>query len=213
MNARRPWLFVTGSPRTARSTGRRRSSRPASVRIAGRTNSSNVTADDTGLPGSPNEQDRRSAAGPRGCAERERLARLDRDAPQLDLADRLERRLHDVVRPDGDAARHDDRVDAADERRAQATEDVVESSAAIPRSIGSAPATRRPAPRSPGRSRRGSRPDRAPRRASGSRRRSRGSPTRGRRWTRTRPTPAPASEGDSGRRHAVPGRRGRPLRP
>ena len=63
MNARRPWLLDTGSPSTPRSTGRSRSWRPASARIAGRTNSSKVTADETGLPGRPN---RRTGVPPPG---------------------------------------------------------------------------------------------------------------------------------------------------
>ena len=46
--------FAASSSRTARSTGRSRSRRPSSARIAGRTNSSNVTKLDTGLPGRPN---------------------------------------------------------------------------------------------------------------------------------------------------------------
>ena len=57
--------------------------RPAS-RIAGRTKSSNVTADDTGLPGSPNSRTGGPPPGRGGGAERERLARLDGDAPEVD---------------------------------------------------------------------------------------------------------------------------------
>src|SRR4051794_40286945 len=79
-----------------------------------------------GIPRQPEQQDRRSAAGTRGCAEREWFARLDRDAPEIDVADRLERRLHDVVRPDRNPTRHDDRVNTAVERVSEATEDVVE---------------------------------------------------------------------------------------
>ncbi len=69
--------------------GRRR---PARLRIAGRTNSSNVTAEDTGLPGSPNSRTGRSATRPIRDAEGERLAGLDGDPPQVDPADRARSR-------------------------------------------------------------------------------------------------------------------------
>src|SRR6185503_17835111 len=56
--------------------------------------------------------------------ERERLARLDGDAPEAHLADRLERELDDVVRSDGDTARHDDGVCSVIQGRAKAPDDV-----------------------------------------------------------------------------------------
>ena len=95
-------------------------------RIAGRTNSSNVTAPETGLPGRPDDEDRRSAAGPLGGPERERLAGLDGDAPEVDGADGLDRRLDDVERADRDAARDDEQIGALGETAPQAGQDVVE---------------------------------------------------------------------------------------
>ena len=53
-NARRPGAFETGSSSVPRSVSRNSRRWPASRRIAGRTNSSNVTKPLTGLPGSPN---------------------------------------------------------------------------------------------------------------------------------------------------------------
>ena len=108
-NARRPGLFVTSSRRTRPVDGRSRrsSGRPASRRIAGRTNSSKVTKLETGLPGSPNRSVRAAVGARSHDPEGERLAGLDRDPPQLDPADLLERRPDDVVRPDRHAARHD----------------------------------------------------------------------------------------------------------
>ena len=131
----------------------------------GRTNSSKVTEDETGLPGSPNSRTgRRRRPGRSRDPERERLARLDRDPPELDPADRLERGLDDVVRPDRHAARHDERVGALDEPAPRAGRGRRRaSSVAIPRSIGSPPAASTSA-RSPGRWRPGCRPGRAPRR-------------------------------------------------
>src|SRR5258708_9299143 len=65
-----------------------------------------------------------------GGANRKWLARLDGDTPQVDPADLLEGELDDVVRPDGNAARHDDRVRPIDEGGAQPSVDVLQ---AIPR--------------------------------------------------------------------------------
>ncbi len=125
-NARRPWLFVTGSPRTARSTGRRRSS--ASAEPPDRRSHEQLERHRrrNRVARQAEQQDRCPAARPRGGAERERFAGLDGDAPQVDVADRLEGRLDDVVRTDGDAARDDDRVDPVVERPTQAVEDIVE---------------------------------------------------------------------------------------
>ena len=72
--------------------------RPEEVAAAGeapdrrRTNSSNVTKRRDRVAGQAEQQHRRAAARPIGGAERERLAGLDRDPPQVDPADRLERR-------------------------------------------------------------------------------------------------------------------------
>ena len=64
------------------------SRRPARRRIAGRTNSSNVTKRRDRVAGQPEEQGRAAGRSRRrralGRPERERLAGLDRDPPQLD---------------------------------------------------------------------------------------------------------------------------------
>ena len=66
-----------------RDLGSERSRRgPSSASSAGRANSSKLTSDDTGLPGSPN------TGVPRTIAERERLRRLDRDLAPLDALPR-----------------------------------------------------------------------------------------------------------------------------
>ena len=107
---RRPGLFETsaraGPPR---STGRRRRSGrwPASApdRRAGRT----ARTSRSSRPGC--RAGRTAASGPPSGAlrgpERERLAGLDGDPPELDPADLLERGFDDVVRPDRHAARDD----------------------------------------------------------------------------------------------------------
>jgi len=59
-------IFVTGIASTARSTGRYSVRRPCSRRIAGRTNNSNVTKDETGLPGRPKSSTAPSAPTPAG---------------------------------------------------------------------------------------------------------------------------------------------------
>jgi hypothetical protein len=72
------------------------------------------------------EQERRPAVGPFRGPERERLAGLDRDPPDVDPADLLDGDLDDVVRPDRHAARDDDRVCATGQRGAQPRLDVFE---------------------------------------------------------------------------------------
>ena len=125
-NARRPWLLVTASPRTARSTGRRTSRRPASAGSrAGRT-ARRSRRTRPGCRAGRTSRTGASAAGPRRGPERERLAGLDGDPPEVDAADGLDRGLDDVVRPDRDAARDDERVRAVGEAATQAGQDVVE---------------------------------------------------------------------------------------
>ena len=96
---------------------RRRLARALECGSAGRTNSSKPTSDDTGLPGQP-EHERRAAR-----RERDRLARLHRDAPEH-LGSRrapASERAHEIVRPDRDAAGGDQHVrrEPARERRAR----------------------------------------------------------------------------------------------
>ena len=89
---------------------RRRSCRPARARIAGRTNSSKVTADDTGLPGSPNTSTGLHHPGGRRPRKRRACRAGWRRARGLYPPDRFHGRLDDVVRADRDTARDDQRV-------------------------------------------------------------------------------------------------------
>ncbi len=93
---------AASTPASSRGSGSRS---PWSARSAGFTKSSQPTSDDTGLPGQP--EDERLAAH----AERHRLARLDRDAPEhlLDAELRLDP-PHEVVRADRHAAGRDEDV-------------------------------------------------------------------------------------------------------
>ena len=143
-----------------------------------------------------------------GRPERERLPGLDGDPPQLDRADLLERRPDDVVRPDRDAARDDDRVEVPLDQAAR-------------RSGRGRPRTGPPRSRASSRLAAGRLDERDERRAvrvgdagraeraarrRGPRRRSRGCPTRGRRWTAQRARRRPRRPGRSPPASAGPGR-------
>ena len=206
-NARRPSLLVTSSPRTARSTGRRTSRRPARRRIAGRTNSSNVTTPDTGLPGRPTMSTGGPPPGrsavpnanglPGWTATRQRSI-----VPMVSIA-----AFDDVERPDRHAARDDDRVRAVGQAPPQARQDVVEHVGRDAQVDDVGAGRGAPGPAGPGRSRRGCRPGRAARRAPGPRRRSPG-PRRAAAGGRRSPsTPAPASRAIAAAPIASPGSR------
>ena len=127
------------------------------ARIAGRTNSSNVTKLDTGLPGSPNSSTGSGRPLDVAAPERERLAGLDGDPPQVDVPDRVERGPDDVVRPDRDAARHDDDVGASASAASEARLDVLEPVGRDPEVERLRAGRRGRAPAARGRSRRGCR--------------------------------------------------------
>ena len=192
---------VTARRGRARSTGRNRSSSrcPASRRSAGRTNSSNVTKVETGLPGRPNSSAGRSrgsapsSPGARAGPERERLAGLDRDPPQVDACRtprtpsgprrtaRPRRRRETMI---ASAPRRARRTGAHGRRRS--------GRAAIPRSSGSPPAASTSATSAgPFASGMPAGPSVAP----GARTSSPVArmPTLGRRWTISWSTPAPAA--------------------
>ena len=76
-------LAASRSRRASRSAAARRSVAPCRRSSTGRTASRKVTKLDTGLPGRPMNQRRRAVAAAH-LAERERLARLDRDLPQVE---------------------------------------------------------------------------------------------------------------------------------
>ena len=78
------------------------------------------------IAGQPEQQDRRSPTRPIRDPERERLAGLDGDPPQVDPADPLDGGLDHVVRADRHAAGHDQRVGAGVETASEAGQDVVE---------------------------------------------------------------------------------------
>ncbi len=78
------------------------------------------------VAGQPEDEDGTAAGRTFRRPERERLARLDRDPPEIDLPDRLHGGLHDVIRSDRHPARHDQRVRAGLEPAAQSSEHVVE---------------------------------------------------------------------------------------
>ena len=84
-----------------------------------------MTADDTGLPGNPKTRTGGPTTRPVRDPERERLARLDGDAPEVHPPDRFDGGLHDVVRPDRDAARDDQRIRAGLEPAAKSSKHIV----------------------------------------------------------------------------------------
>ena len=140
-------------------------------------------------------------------AERERLARLDGDPPQVDPADGLERPLDDVVRTDRHAAGHDHRVGLGEAPGGAGSSTSSRSSRAIPRSIDRRAGGGRRAPGGPARWRRGSRPARAARPAARTSSPVARTATRGRRWTATASRPGAGRERDRGRGHRRPRRR------
>ena len=108
------------------------------TRSTGRTNSSNVTKLLTGLPGRPNSST--PAVPAPGSPEGQRLARLDGDTPEVDLADLLERVLDHVMGADRDpAADHDRRPPRRDPL--EPLDDVRRSSRAMPSDATSPPAS------------------------------------------------------------------------
>ena len=120
---RRPWLLVTGSieDRRGRRRGSRSSSRwPPSRRMRRAHEELERHEGRDRVAGQPEQQRGGSGriaavvAGGTGRPERERLARLDRHPPEVDRAEFLEGGADHVVRPDRDAARHDDGVGALD---------------------------------------------------------------------------------------------------
>ena len=132
MNARRPWLLRTGSSSVAFSAARNRS--PAAGEPAKRRAHEQLEGDEARhRVAREAEHERVGTAGrSRRGPEGERLAGLDGNPPQVDPADRFDRGLHDVERPDRDPAGHDDRVDAFVERMPQPPEDVIEVVAGDP---------------------------------------------------------------------------------
>ena len=141
--------LVEDRPVDRRGAGRRRW--PASRRIAGRTNSSKVTTDDTGLPGSP--KSRTGAPPPAAARSRTRTACRAGPRPARGRSARSSSIavLHDVVRADRDAARHDDaRRRRRRARSGGARSTSSRSSGAIPRSHGLRAGRRRRGPRRPG---------------------------------------------------------------
>ena len=79
-----------------------------------------------GVAGEAEQEDRGATARSIGGPERERLAGLDGDPPEVDAADGLDGGLDDVVGPDRDAARDDEGVGAVGEGRSEPGQDVVE---------------------------------------------------------------------------------------
>ena len=149
-------------------------------------------------------QDGSAAAGSLRGTERERLAGLDGDAPEVDPADRLDGRLHDVVRPDGDPARHDQGVGAGRQTASQSFQDIIEVVGGDPEIQASPPdavtRARRPGPLASG----------IPAGPSGSPGARISSPvastaTRGRLWTRSSSTPAPVMSATAAAVIAMPG--------
>ena len=174
----------------ARARAAAAASAPCSARSAGRANSTNVTKLETGLPGRPKTSWRAARPEPR------RLARLQVDAPEALLdAERRERRLDVVVRPDRHAA--------GERRRRRASSSAAASAASVACARRRATAARarhrrRPRARASAASVGGVRVvdlagRRAPRPAGAARRRCRGSPRAGGARTRACAAPAPTA--------------------
>ena len=118
--SRRPFFLRYAKPATTGSAISGSGAAPASRSSSGRTTRANVTNTATGLPGNPTK--RRAAQH----AHRDRPARLDRDAPEHQLADLLDRVAHVIGLAGRDAARGQHQIVAArrlGEPRAQACPD------------------------------------------------------------------------------------------
>ena len=96
--------FAIRTVGVARTCSRPSPGRSSMARMNGRTKSSKVTSALTGLPGRP------MTVAPSQLADRERLARLHRDPPEVEAPVALEHGAHVVVPADAHAARGHDEV-------------------------------------------------------------------------------------------------------